>query len=240
MSEYSVRTAALIGEAAVERLKGCHVAVFGIGGVGSFAVEALARAGVGELSLFDGDVVEKSNINRQLIALRSTVGRHKAEVAKERIADIFPETLVHAYNLFVTPENIGEIDFSGFDYCLDAVDTVSAKLAIIERCSKSGVPVLSCMGAGNKLDAFAFKICPIEKTDTCPLARVMRRELKARGISGTEVIFSRELPVQTHGGETRASGRPAPASISFIPSVAGLEAGGYIVMSLIKDKPPAC
>ncbi len=235
MSEYNIRTESLISEKAVQRLAQSHVAVFGVGGVGSFAVEALARAGVGELSLFDGDAVEKSNINRQLIALRSTVGRDKVEVMMERIADIFPETAVHAHKLFVTEENIDEIDFSRFDYCLDAVDTVSAKLAIIEKCFANGVPVLSCMGAGNKLDPFAFAISPVEKTDTCPLARVMRRELKARGIRGAEVIFSREMPRDAQSGETRKSGRPAPASISFVPSVMGLEAAGCIIKKLIKE-----
>ena len=183
------RSALLIGEGALLKLKNSRVAVFGVGGVGGYAVEALVRSGLGAIDLIDADTISVSNINRQLLALNSTVGRFKTDVAKERALDINPDCAVTAYRLFYGAANT-EIDFSVYDYVIDAVDTVSAKLTIIERAKAAGVPVISAMGAGNKLDATAFKVADIAKTNICPLARVMRKELKKRGIEGVKTVYS--------------------------------------------------
>ena len=185
----------LIGKAGLEKLRQARVAVFGIGGVGSYVVEALARSGVGALDLFDSDTVALSNINRQLIALESTLGRPKVEAAKERVLQIDPACRVEARQLFFTPENAGEVGFSQYDYVADAIDTVTGKLELIRRCREAGVPVISCMGTGNKLDPTAFRVTAIEKTSGCPLARVMRRELKKRGITGVKAVWSPEEPL---------------------------------------------
>lgn len=226
MSEFLKRTEALVGNEAVEKLKNAHVAVFGVGGVGGHIVEALARSGVGELTLIDNDTVKESNINRQIIALNSTIGEKKTAAFEKRLKDINPEIKVNLCDLFVLPENCNEIDFSRFDYVADAIDTVSGKLAIIEQCSKNGIPIISSMGTGNKLDPTAFKVTDINKTDTCPLARVMRYELKKRGIKKLKVLYSREAPIKQ---DTRT-----PASISFVPSVAGLIIAGEIIKDIIK------
>lgn len=226
MSEFLKRTEALVGKDAVEKLKNAHVAVFGIGGVGGHIVEALARSGVGELTLIDNDTVKESNINRQIIALCSTIGEKKTAAFEKRLKDINPEIKVNLCDLFVLPENCNEIDFSCFDYVADAIDTVSGKLAIIEQCNKNGIPIISSMGTGNKLDPTAFKVTDINKTDTCPLARVMRYELKKRGIKKLKVLYSREAPIKQ---DTRT-----PASISFVPSVAGLIIAGEIIKDIIK------
>lgn len=226
MSEFLKRTEALVGKDAVEKLKNAHVAVFGVGGVGGHIVEALARSGVGELTLIDNDTVKESNINRQIIALCSTIGEKKTAAFEKRLKDINPDIKVNLCDLFVLPENCNEIDFSRFDYVADAIDTVSGKLAIIEQCSKYGIPVISSMGTGNKLDPTAFKVTDIYKTDTCPLARVMRYELKKRGIKKLKVLYSREAPIKQ---DTRT-----PASISFVPSVAGLIIAGEIIKDIIK------
>ena len=220
------RTDLLIGEENRKKLGSAHVAVFGIGGVGSYICEALARAGVGELTLIDGDTVAKSNINRQLIALHSTVGQDKVAVMKARICDINPDIKVFAQKLFYCEENSGSIDFTQFSYVVDAIDTVTSKLLIIENSKKYGVPIISSMGTGNKLDASQFKICDIKKTSVCPLARVMRRELKIRGIDSLKVLYSQEQPQKTDGGRT-------PASISFVPSVAGLLIAGEVIKDII-------
>ena len=220
------RTDRLIGEDNRKKLQGKHVAVFGLGGVGSYATEALARAGVGALTLIDGDAVSESNINRQLYALQSTIGQPKAEVAKQRIYDINPDINVSPIPLFFCEENKDSIDFSQFDYVIDAIDTITSKLILIEKSKSAGVPIISCMGTGNKLDASLFEICDIKKTSVCPLARVMRRELKVRGIDSLRVLYSKETPRNTDGERT-------PASISFVPSVAGLLIAGEVIKELI-------
>ena len=196
MSEKFSRTEMLIGADAVEKLSRSRVAVFGVGGVGGFVVEALARAGVGAIDLIDNDTVSFSNINRQIIALTSTVGRPKTEVMRERVLDINPEAKVSCINKFVLPENIDEFDFETYDYIVDAIDTVSGKLAIIEKAYFLGKPVISSMGTGNKLDPTRFKITDINKTSVCPLARVMRYELKKRGVKKLKVLFSDEEPMK--------------------------------------------
>ncbi len=230
--QYS-RSEWLLGEGATERLRHAHVAVFGLGGVGSYLTEALARMGVGRLTLIDRDEYSESNLNRQLYALKSTVGRRKVDVARERIAEIEPRTDVIARPVFVLPENIGEFDFSSFDYVADAIDTVSAKLAIIKAAKAAGVPVISAMGAGNKLDPTAFRVADIEKTRVCPLARVMRTELRRAGIGGVRVVYSEEEPRDARYTDPE-SGKPLPASCSFVPSVMGLIMAGEIIKELVK------
>lgn len=217
------RTVTLLGEDSLKRLKNSHVAVFGVGGVGGFTVEALARCGVGKLTLFDSDNVAESNINRQIIALHSTVGKKKTEVMRERIKDINPDAEVICYNVFYLPENADEYDLSQYDYIVDAIDTVSAKLELITRATKNNVPIISSMGTGNKIDPTQFEITDINKTSVCPLARVMRRELKARGVKKLKVVYSKEQPRQGNGR--------IPASCSFVPSVAGL----IIASEVVKD-----
>ena len=228
------RTISLIGEEKFNKLSASRVAVFGLGGVGSFVVEALARAGVGSLDFIDDDTVHLSNVNRQLFALQSTVGKRKTAVAKARVQDINPAIKVETHDLFVLPETVDEIDFSLYDYVVDAIDTVSGKIAIIEKANRAGVPVISCMGTGNKLDATAFEIADIENTSVCPLARVMRRELKKRGVSHVKVVYSKETPIINAETKTVESGKPIPASISFVPSVAGLLLAGEVIKDLTK------
>ena len=227
------RTALLIGEEGVEKLKNSRVAVFGVGGVGGYVVEALARSGVGALELIDKDVVSVSNINRQIIALHSTVGRLKTEVMSERVKDINPACQVSVRNLFYLPETATEFDFSSYDYVVDAIDTVSGKIALIEQANKANVPVISSMGAGNKLDATAFEVSDITKTSVCPLARVMRRELKKRGIEHLKVVYSKEEPRPSPLMDEE-SGKPIPGSIAFVPSVVGLIIAGEVIKDLVK------
>ena len=227
------RTEMLLGGEAVQRLRSARVAVFGIGGVGGYAAEALARSGVGTLDLIDKDVVSVSNINRQIIALHSTVGRPKTQVMRERIGDISPDTVVNTYECFFLPENADSFDFTQYDYVLDAVDTVSAKLELAVRCAKARVPVISCMGAGNKLDPTRFEVADVYKTSVCPLAKVMRRELKARGIKRLKVVYSKEevkKPLKTVTEEHR---RAIPGSIAFVPSVAGLIMAGEAIKDIV-------
>lgn len=226
------RLALLTGEEAICRLKDSHVAIFGIGGVGGYAAEALARCGIGRFDLFDKDMVSLSNINRQIIALHSTVGRKKAEVMKERIRDINPEAEVCAWDCFYLPENADQYPLERYDYVVDAVDTVTAKLEIITRAAQAGVPVISSMGAGNKLDPAGFQVADIYETSVCPLARVMRRELKARGISSLKVVYSKEKPVR-FGETVREEGaHPVPGSAAFVPSAAGLLLASQVVRDL--------
>lgn len=220
------RTEILLGKEAVEKLQNAHVAVFGVGGVGGYVVEALARSGIGTLTLVDNDKVSLSNINRQIIALHSTIGKYKTEVAKARIADINPNANVYTRELFVLPETIEEIDFSGFDYVVDAIDTVSGKLAIIQSAKEKNIPVISAMGAGNKLNATAFCVKDISKTSGCPLARVMRRELKKRNIENVKVVYSEEEPKKSEEGVV--------GSVAFVPSVAGLIVAGEVIKDLNK------
>lgn len=225
MKEQFSRTAQLLGNENVENLFDKHVIVFGVGGVGGYVVEALARSGVGKISIVDNDVVNESNINRQIIALHSTVGMQKVEVLKNRILDINPECQVFVHNQFFLPENSNDFDFSIYDYVVDAVDTVTAKLEIIKKSKESNVPVISSMGTGNKLNPMGFKVSDISKTKVCPLARVMRNELKKRGISKVKCVYSEENPViQTQ----------TPASVAFVPSVAGLLIASEVIKDLVK------
>ena len=221
-----VRTEMVIGKSGVEKLRSTAVMVLGIGGVGSYTAEALARAGVGKLTLVDKDTVDVTNINRQLPALHSTVGRAKVEVMAERIADIDPDCDVAAEQCFFLPENAEQFDFRRYDYVVDAIDNVTGKLAIIEKAAAEGVPVISSMGTGNKLDPSMFRIATIEETRVCPLARVMRKELRARGIEGVKVLYSEEPPVK--------GGSSVPGSISFVPSVAGLMIAGEVIRDILK------
>lgn len=227
MDDQFSRTGMIIGEAAVERLSQSSVIVLGIGGVGSYVVEGLARAGIGRLALVDRDVVDVTNINRQLPALHSTVGRPKAAVMAERVMDINPGCHITAAECFFMPDNAGDFDFTKYDYVVDAIDNITGKLTIIEKAYKEGVPVISSMGTGNKLDPSLFRITSIEKTKVCPLAKVMRRELKKRNIRGVKVIYSEEEPIKHKEART-------PGSISFVPSVAGLMIAGEVVRDLIK------
>ncbi|HIV92275.1 MAG TPA: tRNA threonylcarbamoyladenosine dehydratase [Candidatus Eisenbergiella stercoravium] len=246
MKEQFARTALLLGEEGVERLERARVAVFGIGGVGGYTVEALARSGVGHFLLVDSDRVALSNLNRQIIATLDTVGRYKTQVMKERILSINPDAEVETRECFFLPENAEEFDFSGLDYVVDAVDTVTAKLELILRARRFGVPVISSMGAGNKLDASRLEVADIYQTSVCPLARVMRRELKARGVERLKVVYSREEAIKPGAGsgkaalpeektQTSASGRRAvPGSVVFVPGAAGLILAGEVVRDLCK------
>ncbi|MDD6175876.1 MAG: tRNA threonylcarbamoyladenosine dehydratase [Firmicutes bacterium] len=231
------RTELLLTPQGVEKLKHSAVAVFGVGGVGGFAAEALARSGVGRLDLFDHDTVSLSNLNRQIIATLETVGRPKVDVMKERIASINPEAEVHANRCFYLPENAGSIDLSQYDYIVDAVDTVAAKLELAERATRLGVPVISCMGAGNKLDPTRFEVADLSKTSVCPLARVMRIELRRRGITHLKVVYSKEEPrVPLQADQDDAPGRRSvPGSVAFVPSAAGLIAAGAVVRDLCAE-----
>ena len=233
IKEEHSRTAYVYGEEAINKLSQARVAVFGVGGVGGYICEALCRAGVGHIDVFDRDTVSLSNINRQIIALHSTVGRPKVEVIKERMLDINPDCDINAYNVFYLPENADEFDLSGYDYIADAVDTVAAKLEIAERAYKNGVPVISAMGAGNKTDPTRFEIADINDTTVCPLARVMRRELKARGIKKYKVVYSKEEPRKS-GVIDPESGKAIPGSLSFVPSAMGLIMASAIVNDLVK------
>jgi tRNA A37 threonylcarbamoyladenosine dehydratase len=226
------RTQLLIGADGLQKLHNAKVAVFGVGGVGGYVVEALARSGIGGLTLIDPDRVSQSNINRQIIALSSTVGQYKTHAAKARVLDISPDCKVETLEIFYSPD-VTDFDFSSFDYVVDAVDTVSAKLAIIERAKSANVPVISSMGAGNKLDPTLFELSDIAKTSVCPLARVMRRELKKRGIDHVKVVYSKEEP-QPAKAVDEASGKAIPASIAFVPSVVGLIIAAEVIKDLIK------
>ena len=220
------RTELLLGKEAVEKLKSKRVAVFGVGGVGGYVCEALARSGVGELDIIDNDTVALSNINRQIIALHSTLGMYKVDVAERRLLDINPDIKVNKYKCFFLPETAGEFDFSKYDYVVDAIDTVTGKLGLIECAERAGVKIISSMGAGNKLDPTGFEVSDIFKTSVDPLARVMRKELRARGIKKLKVVYSREEPVKTGQGST-------PGSTAFVPSVAGLIIAGEVISELI-------
>ena len=229
------RTQLLLGEESTQRLKASRVAIFGIGGVGGYTAEALARAGVGTLDLVDSDSVSITNINRQLFATHSTVGRLKVDVAKERILDIYPDAVVNARPVFYTPETADQFDFSQYDYIVDAIDTVTGKLCLAERAFAAGTPIISCMGAGNKLDGTAFRVADISKTTICPLARVMRKELKKRGISHMKVVYSLEEALTPVGAEAEmaATGkRQIPGSAPFIPGIAGLLLAGEVIKDL--------
>ena len=219
------RTEALLGEKAMERLKKARVAVFGIGGVGGHVVDALVRSGVGAVDIVDSDKVCLSNLNRQIIATESSIGKYKVDVMKERILDINPEAVVNVHKCFYLPETKEEFDFSQYSYVVDAVDTVTAKIQLVMEAEEAGVPIISSMGAGNKLDPTAFQVADIYKTSVCPLAKVMRRELKKRGIKKLKVVYSREQPVVKNA---------VPASVAFVPSVVGLIIAGEVIKDLAK------
>ena len=230
-NEFS-RTELLLGEAAMHKLRRSRVAVFGVGGVGGYAVEALARSGVGTLDLIDNDTVSVTNINRQIIALHSTVGRLKVDVAAERIRDICPEITVHRHACFFLPETADQFDFSQYDYVIDCIDTISGKIEIILRCQAAGVPVISAMGAGNKLNPGLFQVADIYDTKVCPLARAMRSLLKKKGVKKLKVVYSQEEAVKPRE-ETDENGRILPGSLSFVPPVMGLMLAGEAVKDLI-------
>lgn len=244
MSDQLIRTRLLIGDEPVERLRNARVAVFGVGGVGGFCVEALARAGVGTLHLFDDDTVSESNLNRQIAALHSTLGQPKAEVVAQRVKDINPDCQVKAIRMFYLPQNADEVDLKQYDYVIDCIDTVAAKLELVSRCTTLQVKIISAMGSGNKLDPTAFQITDISKTQGCPLARVMRKELRKRGIEHLKVVYSTELPrspirpmeaeapatTDTRPGSTAR--RDTPGSISFVPAAAGLVLASAVVREL--------
>lgn len=231
ISQFS-RTELLLGEKAVKKLNSCRVAVFGIGGVGGYAVEALARSGIGALDLVDNDKVCLTNINRQIIALHSTIGQYKVDVAEKRVKDIFPECIVKTYKTFYLPETQNLFDFTQYDYIIDAIDTVSGKLGLIENAQKFGVPIISAMGAGNKLDPTKFVVTDIYKTSVCPLAKVMRKECKRRGIKPFKVVYSQEEPLTPLTSEEITNKRTTPGSIAFVPSVVGLILASEVVKEL--------
>ena len=240
MSNKFDRTKRLLGTDAMKKLNQSHVAVFGIGGVGGHAVDALVRSGIGEITIVDSDDVAESNINRQLIATTKTIGRKKVDVMKEHLLEINPDVKVNVHDCFFLPETRNEFNFSNYDYVIDAVDTVTAKLALVEMCQEAAVPIVSSMGAGNKLDPTAFEVTDIYKTSVCPLAKVMRKELKARGIKKLKVVYSREIPVELFEDEgfisdEKRSRRATPGSIAFVPSVAGLILAGEVVKDLTKE-----
>ena len=220
------RTETLIGTEALKKLANSRVAVFGIGGVGGYVVEALARAGVGALDLIDNDEVNITNINRQIIALHSTIGKSKVEVAKERVLDINPKVNIKIYKTFFTPETSDEFDFSQYDYVVDAIDTVTGKIELVMKSQEVNAPIISCLGTGNKIHPEMFEISDIYKTSVCPLAKVMRTELKKRGVKKLKVLYSKETPIKKEG-------QRIPASISFTPPVAGLIIAGEVVRDLL-------
>ena len=229
MKEQLKRTVGVLGEAGVLKLQRARVAVFGIGGVGGYVVEALARAGVGALDLVDADVVSESNLNRQIIALRSTVGEYKTKAAAARVQDIDPDISVQTHEVFFSPENAALFDFSAYDYVVDAIDTVSAKMELVRRAHAAGVPIISAMGTGNKLDPTAFRVADIYKTEGCPLARAVRGLCRKEGIKHLKVVYS---PEQPRGEIFAENGRHAPASVSFVPAAAGLVIAGAVVCDL--------
>ena len=229
------RTELLLGKEAMEILKESRVAVFGIGGVGGHTVEALARSGVGTIDIIDNDKVSITNINRQLFATLSSVDEYKVDVAKKRIEDINPECRVNAYKTFYSPENSDEFDFSLYDYVVDAIDTVSSKIELIMKVNEKNTKIISSMGAGNKLDGTKFEVSDIYKTSVCPLARVMRYELKKRGIKKLKVVYSREDAIKpSESGEKQDGKRQVPGSVAFVPSIAGLIIAGEVIKDLIK------
>lgn len=231
------RTELILGKEAMERLARARVAVFGIGGVGGYAAEALARSGVGALDLVDNDTVSESNINRQIIALHSTVGKYKTDAAAERLRDINPNIGLVLHRTFFMPENAEEFDFTQYDYVVDAIDTVTGKIELVMRAQAAGVPIICAMGAGNKLDPTAFEVSDIYSTSVCPLARVMRCELKKRGVKALKVVYSREKPIfPAESGESSPKGKAIPGSTAFVPPVVGLIIAGEVVKDIVSAK----
>lgn len=240
------RTELLIGAEGTARLKASRVAVFGIGGVGGYVMEALARSGVGTLDLIDNDRVCLTNLNRQIIAMHSTIGEYKVDAARKRVLDINPEAVVHTYKTFFMPETASEFNFYAFDYVVDAIDTVTGKIQLVMQADRAHTPIISSMGAGNKMNPAAFKVADIYQTRVCPLAKVMRRELKKRGISGLKVVYSEEVPIGTHSEEevleiagendTGKTRKRTPGSNAFVPAAAGLIIAGEVVKDLLQYK----
>ena len=235
MREQFIRTEMLLGAEALARLQRARVALFGLGGVGGYALEALARSGIGQLDLIDNDTVSVSNLNRQILATHSTVGMPKVEAGKRRVLDINPDCVVRTYPLFYTPDTAGSFDFSQYDYVVDAIDTVTGKLALVQQAHDAAVPIISCMGTGNKLDASQFEVADISKTSMCPLARVMRKELGKRGIRHLKVVYSKEEALTPTGWEEEAAAlgkRQIPGSVAFVPGAAGLILAGEVVRDI--------
>ena len=228
MSEKFSRTQRLLGDSAMQALKNARVAVFGVGGVGGYVVEALVRSGIGEIDVFDNDTVAESNINRQIIATTATIGQLKVEAVKERAMLMNPDIKVNTHNCFYMPDNADEYDLSVYSYIVDAIDTVTAKIELIKRAKTLDVPIISSMGTGNKLEASSLQVADIKKTEMCPLARTMRRELKNRGITSLKVVYSKEKPITPDDGDR------TPASTAFVPAAAGLIIAGEVVKELTK------
>ena len=240
MADQYCRTRLLLGQDGLEKLRNAHIALFGLGGVGGYAAEALARAGVGHMDLIDDDTISITNLNRQILATHSSVGKYKVDVAADRIRDIDPSIEVRTFRTFYLPETAQQFDFSQYDYILDAIDTVTGKLMLIAQAKEAGTPVISCMGTGNKLDATAFEVADISKTSGCALARIMRKECAKRGLKGVKVVYSKELPKEQDAsveiepqreGSTR---RSTPGSVAFVPAVAGLIMAGEVIKDLCK------
>ncbi len=243
MSEQFSRTELLLGKEAMDRLSKVRVAVFGIGGVGGYVCEALVRSGIKAFDLIDDDKVCMSNLNRQIIATRSTVGRYKTHVMRERMLDINPEVDVRVHNCFFLPENENDFQWEEYDYIVDAVDTVTAKIALVKKANEKNIPIISSMGAGNKLDGSCFEVADIYDTQVCPLAKVMRRELKKLGIKKLKVVYSKEQAIKPFSDKksvneenAKTRKRAIPGSVAFVPSVAGLIIGGEVIKDIIKDK----
>ena len=234
MDERFIRTALIFGEDGMSRLAGARVAVFGVGGVGGHCVQALARAGIGAIDVFDDDVVSVTNINRQAVAMTSTLGRPKVDVICEQVLDINPQARVTCHRMFYTPENAESVDLTPYSFVVDAIDTVKAKVELIVRAHAAGVPIVSAMGAGNKLDPMRFELADIYETSVCPLCRVMRAQLKKRGIARHQVVYSREEPLRIVADE--AQGRHAPGSVSFVPPVVGLILAGEVIRQLAEGR----
>lgn len=232
MEDMYSRTQRLLGRQAVQNFQNAHIALYGVGGVGGYAAEALARAGVGSITLFDADTVSVSNLNRQIIALHSTVGQKKVLAAKARIADINPACRVQAHDVFLTPDNMAQYPVDDFDFIIDAIDTVSAKIALIEAAQKAGVPIICAMGCGNKLYAEGFTVTDLFQTHTDALARVMRRELRKRGITSLPVVYSAETPLRAAEGEQPEGEKPVPGSVPWVPGAAGLVMAGYVLRAV--------
>lgn len=236
--EKFLRTEMLLGKEAIEKLKNARVAVFGIGGVGGYALEALVRAGVGEIDIIDSDSVSVSNINRQILATTLTVGEKKVDVAEKRAKEINPEVRINKYPVFYLPETAHQFDFKNYDYVIDAIDTVAGKMELIKRANECGVPIICSMGTGNKLDASAFEVADIYKTSVCPLAKVIRQNCKKLGIKHLKVVYSKEIPMPPHETENKEqkgnTGRTSPASCSFVPPVAGFILAGEVIKKIIE------
>lgn len=237
MDDMFSRTRMLLGDLGMDRLKAARVAVFGIGGVGGHAVEALVRSGIGALDLIDSDRVALSNLNRQIIATHNTLGMRKVEAARDRILSINPDCQVKTYPIFYLPETADQFDFTQYDYVVDAIDTVAGKVQLIEAAQAAQVPVISSMGAGNKLDPTAFRVADISKTSVCPLARVMRRELRKRGIQHVKVVYSTEPPLTPGPSDEETRRRSTPGSTAFVPAVAGLILAGEVIKAISNKKP---